>query len=109
MDWPLRALNKYLDEVRAAELVLENELAVLESARSGDVEARQTLVRVYLFRTAEIALRFAPEGMAKLDAVQEANLVLMRLVAQAPEPSIAHHLESAIRNHFGDTQVEQAV
>ena len=41
MDWPL---NKYLDEVRAAELVLENELAVLESARSGDGEARQTLV-----------------------------------------------------------------
>ena len=33
-------LNKYLDEARAAELVLENELALLESARSGNVEAR---------------------------------------------------------------------
>ena len=95
------ALNTYLDEARAAELVLEDESALLESARSGDVEARDTLVRAYLFRTAEIALRLAPEGMDKLNAVQEANLVLIRLVDQAPEPSIAHHLEPAIRNHFG--------
>ena len=104
-------LNKYLDEVRAAELVLENELAVLESARTGDVEARHTLVQAYLFRTAEIGLRLAPEGMDKLNAIQEANIVLVRLVTQAQKPSIAYHLESAIKNHFGtlNTQVERLV
>ena len=62
---------------------------MLESARSGDVESRPILVWAYLFRTAEIALRFVPEGMAELNAVQETNRVLMRLVTQAPEPSIA--------------------
>ena len=105
------ALNKYLDEARAAERVLENESAVLESARTGDVEAKHTLVQVNLFRTAEIGLRLAPEGMDKLNAIQEANIVLVRLVTRAPEPSIAHHLESAIKNHFGtlNTQVERLV
>ncbi len=94
------ALNKYLEEALAAELLLENELAVLESARTGDVEAKHTLVQAYLFRTAEIGFRLAPEGMDKLNAVQEANIVLVRLVTRAPEPSIAHHLELSIKNHF---------
>ena len=96
-----RPLDKHLDEARAAELVFEDESALLESARAGGAEARHTLVRAYLLRAAKIGLRLAPEGMADLDAVQEANLVLLRLVTQAPKPSIAHHLESEIRSHFG--------
>jgi DNA-directed RNA polymerase sigma subunit (sigma70/sigma32) len=98
MDQPLA---KYLEEARAAELVFENESALLELARAGDVEARHTLVRAYLSRTAKIGLRLAPEGMADLDAVQEANFVLLRLVTKAPEPNIAHHRESVVRNHLG--------
>ena len=96
MDTPL---DMYLNEARSAERALENEPMLLESARSGDAEARETLVRAYLYRTAEIALRSAPEGMDKLDAIQEANIVLLRLVKQ-PEPSFADHLEAAIRIHF---------
>jgi DNA-directed RNA polymerase sigma subunit (sigma70/sigma32) len=105
------ALNKYLEEARAAEFMLKNELAVLESARTGEVKAKHTLVQAYLFRTAEIALRLAPEGMSKLNAIQEANIALVQLVARAPEPSIAYHLESAIKKHFGtlNTQAEQLV
>ena len=95
------ALNLYLNEARAAARVLENEPAVLASARSGDVAAQHTLVQVYLYSAAEIALRLAPEGMGKLDAIQEANTVLARLVSQAAEPSIADHLEPAIEQHFG--------
>ena len=93
-------LEKYLEEVRAAERVLENEPALLESARSGDAEARATLVRTYLYRTAEIGLRLAPEGMEELNAIQEANVVLLQLVTQTPEPGLAHQLELALRNHL---------
>ena len=104
-----RILNNYLDKAFEAEVELEDESAMLESARSGDVEARETLVRAYLYRAAEIALRLAPEGFDKLDAVQEANIVLVRLVDQAPQPSIAHHLELAIRNHFGTLDASRTI
>ena len=96
MDTPL---DRYLDEARAAERVLEDEPALLQSARSGDGEARKAVVRAYLYRTAQIALRLAPQGMGKLDAVQEANMVLLRLVTQ-PGPAFADELEAAIRTHF---------
>jgi hypothetical protein len=102
-------LHKYINEVRDAECMLENELAMLESAQIGDKQAQKTLIQTYLYRTAEITLRLAPEGMDKLNALQEANIVLQRLVMQAPKPSMGHHLEMAIKNHFTtyNTQVEQ--
>jgi DNA-directed RNA polymerase sigma subunit (sigma70/sigma32) len=95
------SLKAYLDEARAAESVIQDEPAMLELARSGDVEAQQTLIRAYLYRAATTALRLAPEGMAGLDAIQEANVLLKKVVTKAPGPSVARDLEAAIRNRFG--------
>ena len=89
----------YLEEIRAGWFVVEDEPALLAKARIGDKEARQVLVRSYLPMAADLGLRLAPPGLPHLDAVQEANLVLMRLVAGASE-SLALQLAPAIRDRF---------
>ena len=96
-DW---SLEPYLQEALAHERVLEDEESVLEQARSGDVKARQRLVRSHLHRAAHIALRLAPPTMSSLDAVQEANLVLLRLAAAPHDAPMIKELETAIAKHF---------
>ena len=69
-------LDRYLEEIRAHSRILDNEDELITSARTG-----------------------APPKMARLAAVQEANLVLLRLIEKGTEkPSV--QLGPAIKKHF---------
>lgn len=94
------SLESYLDEAWAGARAIADEISVLESAAVGDVEARKQIIKSYLFRAAETGMRLAPKQLSHLVAVQEANLVLMRLAEKGISPEV--HLESAIRSHFAN-------
>jgi hypothetical protein len=66
--------------------------------------ARQAdhLADVYLELTALLALRLAPDWMRPLDAIQEGNLVLLRLVDDASVGQPATRLSDAMLAHFAD-------
>lgn len=92
-------LDRYLEEVRAHSRVLDNEDDLIKSVRTGDQTARKVLVESYLELTAEIGLRLAPAKMSRLTAVQEANLVLLRLIEKGTDKP-AVQLGPAIQKHF---------
>lgn len=94
-----RVLDRYLEEARAHSFAPPDEFALIDRASSGDTEARRTLVTAYLGSAADIGLRLAPPGVSRFKAVQEANLVLLRLVCE-PGPKVTERLEPAIREHF---------
>jgi hypothetical protein len=48
----------------------------------------------------EAALRLRPEWLSALDAVQEANVVLSRLVDERTSKRLARELERRIAEHF---------
>lgn len=95
-DW---ALDRYLIEIRNQSSIPKNETDLLEAAREGDKKARLALVRSYLAITAELGLRLAPPSMAPLQAVEEANLVLLRLIGAGVEKP-AVELGPAIHKHL---------
>jgi hypothetical protein len=63
---------------------------VLALARSGDEPAHRRVIEGYLELTAVLALRLAPPWLAWLDAVQEANLVLLQTVDDDSVPAARH-------------------
>ena len=76
-------LATYLAEVvlfRPYDLADEQRLARL--AAQGDRESRDRLVETYLDRVARIAQELAPSSMRPLDAIQEANIVVVRAIAE---------------------------
>src|SRR5437016_2392508 len=78
----------YLSEVQQIPLLsLLEERDGLKSGREGDELARKRVIEGHLELTALLALRLAPDWLRPLDAVQEANLVLVCLV---DDPSVAH-------------------
>lgn len=90
-------LALYLSEVRSLPLLtLTEERDVLKRAREGDEAARRRVIEGYLELVTLLALRLAPEGMRPIDAIQEANLVLLRLVDDASVDRPAAHLTDAI-------------
>lgn len=101
------ALDTYLREVRRyADVPPERREELFRLARSGDGRAKVDLVRACLLETAQVVLDARrPDWMLALDAVQDANLVLMRLV---DDPAITHAgelpaaLEARIRQHLTD-------
>lgn len=78
----------------------EEEASLLLSGRSGDQEAMRRLIEGLLERAAKLALELAPATMRPIDAIQEANVVLVRLLSDAavPDPLVA--LAGAIRDHL---------
>jgi hypothetical protein len=91
-------LSEYLEEVRAKSAVLANEPLLLERALSGDKEARQAVIVSHLSLAAELGLRLASPELEPLRAIQEANLVLMRVVAAGESP--VRVLSARISQHF---------
>lgn len=96
-------LADYLSEVRQFPLLtLTAEREGLKRAREGDEPARKRVIEGHLELTALLALRLAPEWLRPLDAVQEANIVLVRLI---DDPSVAHpaaRLTDALLAHFAE-------
>ena len=94
-------LALYLSEVRKLPLLPPSEeREALKRAREGDEAARRRVIEGYLELTTLLALRLAPEGMRPLDAVQEANVVLMRLVDDASVDRPAARLTDALVKFF---------
>src|SRR5260370_2406488 len=75
-------LGAYINDVRQEFAVLgtAEEEALSRRARDGDQEALHRVVKHHLLPTALLALELAPLSAPPLDAIQEANLVLLRLV-----------------------------
>jgi hypothetical protein len=74
---------------------------LLPQARAGDAEAEAQVQRGLLELTAVLTRHLAPPTMAPLDAVQEANVVLMALVRDPAVPSPVLALPSALQARFG--------
>ena len=92
-------LERYLQEARKASIRLENEDELIQSAANGDNAATSVLVESYLSLAAELGMRLAPARMSRLNAIQEANLVLVRLISSGAR-SLPVELGRAIADHF---------
>lgn len=97
-------LELYLRELKSAPpLAPDEEETLLAKARNeGDRVAKKRVVTSYLARTAEIALRIRPGRLPPLDAIQEANLVLIRVIEDPFVRKPRRALERRIAEHFHD-------
>ena len=98
-------LAAYLREVRELPVLgqgEEGDALARSRTRAGDETARRRLIEGYLELTALLAIRLAPDGMRPLDAIQEANLVLIRLVDDTAVTRLAARLTDAIVERFDE-------
>lgn len=92
-----RYLDRYLAEIRPAPIVRQDEeKRLLAAARGGDDQARKKVIESYLALTAHLALKHSPADADGLDAIQEANLVLIRLIEDPVVPDVAEALPGAV-------------
>jgi DNA-directed RNA polymerase sigma subunit (sigma70/sigma32) len=95
------SIASYLAEVRRLPVLRrEDEAMSLLSARSGDEEAHRRVIEGYLELTAILAVRLAPRWLGWLDAVQEANLVLLETVNDDSVAVPASCLADRLLEHF---------
>ena len=95
-DW---VLKDYLAKVRRQSFIPNDEGTLVKATREGDPKARELLIKSYLLITAEIGLRLARPNMKPLDAILEANVVLLRLIDAGVDKPAAE-LGPAIEKHF---------
>jgi hypothetical protein len=74
----------------------------LVEARRGDKAARRRVVGAHVRESTEIVLRLAPVWMRRLDAIQEANAVLVRLVNDPKGGLTKASFEGAIADHLAE-------
>ena len=91
--------EQYIAEIRRQSLIPIDERQLMNAARERDVKAKDELIKSYLYITALIALRLARPTMTPLDAIREANLVLLRLIDKGVEKP-AVELGPTIEKHF---------
>ena len=77
-----------------------DESSILAVARTGDELARRQVLQGNLELAAVLALRLAPPWLAWLDAMQEANLVLLQTVDDDSVAVPATCLASRILDYF---------
>ena len=100
-------LDVYLADIETVpELSRDQEVALIKLARTGDQGAKKKLVEAHLRWAAILADLLKPDSMSPIDAIQEANLVLMRLVDRADVESIGSELGNAVKAHFDSTYPE---
>lgn len=97
-----RLLDEYLSEVARLGVVSSSEdtAALLEQARDGDAEARSRFIDSLLPLTATVAVRERPAWMQPLDAIQEANVVLINLVDNPEVADPGQVLAGAVQTHL---------
>ena len=96
-------LADYLEKVRQTPLLTSGEeRESLKRAREGDESARKRVIEGYLEVTALLAIRLAADWMRLLDAIQEGNLVVLRLVDDASVAVPAARLGEALVAHFAE-------
>jgi hypothetical protein len=95
------ALELYFKDVRSLPRIDRAVIAdLLQRTRSGDGEAETELARGLLELTAVLTRHLAPPTMRTLDAIQEANLVLMALLQDRSVASPVHALPGALSRRF---------
>jgi DNA-directed RNA polymerase sigma subunit (sigma70/sigma32) len=98
-------LTTYLEEVRRfSTLTPDEERALLDAARRGDEEARRSVSQGQLVAAAEFALAVARPWMRSLDAIQEANLVLFRLIDDEKVSLVSERLHEAVGERLSRIQ-----
>jgi len=96
-------LAEYLNEVgRLPRLSPGDEPQLLLRGAEGDHDARKRVIEGNLEVAARLALRLAPHWMRPLDAVQEANLVLVRLVEDGVGGQPADRLSEELVRHYAE-------
>ena len=94
-------LAKYLEVTQAVPpLPRDEENRLLASIRSGDEGAKKRLVEAYLNLTAQLGLRLAPTWLRRIDAIQYANLELIRLLEDPSSEPMPVVLAQAIHARF---------
>ena len=97
-------LDVYLADIETVpELTKDQEKSLIELARSGDQSAKKKLVEAHLKWAAILADLLKPDSVSPIDAIQEANLVLMRLIDREDIQSIGSELGDAVKEHFRST------
>ena len=93
--------ERYLEEVAAFPVPdSDTKAALLSDARQGDEVARKRLIEGLLAFIANAATAGRPEGMPAIDAIQEANVVLTRLVDNPAVPDPRAVLRQAVAAHL---------
>ena len=96
-----KLLDDYLSEVGSlASIPAHERMTLLARARLGEANARKRYIECLLLETASIATSECPPGMRPLDAIQEANVILVRLVDDDQTPDPAAVLDDAVRGHL---------
>lgn len=99
------ALAKYLAEVRGLPLLFAvDEADLLTASRRGDDSARKRLLEGHLVIAALLALRLPPRWMRPIDAIQEANVVLNRLLNDESVAVPVRELTSALIRHYDEIE-----
>jgi DNA-directed RNA polymerase sigma subunit (sigma70/sigma32) len=94
-------LATYLHEVRELPVLSPSEERdLLTRGRNGDEAARKRVIEGYLELIAVLAIRLAPDWMGSIDAIQEGNVVLTRLVDEMSVARPAVRLTDALLAHF---------
>jgi DNA-directed RNA polymerase sigma subunit (sigma70/sigma32) len=102
-------LATYLSDVRNLQWLRRSEAHVLLSAgRQGDDDAQRRVVEGHLELAALLALQLSPEWLPPLDAIQEANVVLSRLIDDRSVPSPASALSARILEHYRELERRRA-
>lgn len=97
-------LDTYLAEIETVpELSQDEEATLIKLARDGEQSAKRKLVEANLKWAAILADLLKPDSVSPIDAIQEANLVLMRLIDRPDAHSIGGELGNAVKEHFDST------
>jgi hypothetical protein len=91
----------YLKEVgRIPPMTPTEERRLLALAAQGDTSAENQLVNSLLKFVADIAMQARPEWMARLDALQDANVALLRTLRARPNGDLHAAIRQAIEEQL---------
>lgn len=94
-------VNVYLAAAHTARrLTYSEERRLLQLVVKGDEEALRRVTANYLPRVARIALELRPAALSPLESIQEANLVVRRLLRGTTRPLSTRQLRRAIASRF---------
>ncbi|MCA1841112.1 MAG: Clp protease N-terminal domain-containing protein [Actinomycetota bacterium] len=101
-------LQQHLADARQQPKIAASEmLETIVKARQGDKGARQALVKHYLAKAAALALDHRPSHLAQIDAVAEANGILLQMAADPPTEDFEISLERKVRVRMEERRTQR--